>query len=65
MFGCLEEYCQQKCQFTSGVNCLVTLATVLKKRAPGDDHSLKIRWMQFMQLSFAVLPNKSGMLPDY
>jgi hypothetical protein len=43
---------------------LIRMAAFLKAKTPGDDQSLKIRWIQFMRLSFAVHANQPGMLPD-
>jgi hypothetical protein len=35
-----------------------------KGKAPRDDQSLNLRWIQFVQLSFAVHTNQPGMVPD-
>jgi hypothetical protein len=43
---------------------LIRLAAFVKEKAPGDDQSLKLRWIQFERLSFAVYANHPGMLPD-
>jgi hypothetical protein len=43
---------------------LIKLAAFVKEKTLGDDQSLKLRWIQFMQLSFAVHRNQLGMLPD-
>jgi hypothetical protein len=40
------------------------LAAFVKEKAPRDDQSLKLRWIQFVWLSFAVHANQSGMLPN-
>jgi hypothetical protein len=50
----------KKCRFTSGRNCLIRLAAFVKDKAMGDDQSLKLRWIQFMWLSFAVHTNQPG-----
>jgi hypothetical protein len=61
---CLKGNRQQKCRFTSGFNCLIRLAAFVEGKDPEDDQSLKLRWLQFEQLSFAVHANQPEMLPD-
>jgi hypothetical protein len=57
---CLEGNRQQKCRFTSDINCFIRLAAFVKEKAPGDDQSMKLRWIQFVRLSFAVYANQLG-----
>jgi hypothetical protein len=60
----LEGNRQQKCRFTGGINCLIRLAAFVKEKALGDDQSLKLRWIQFVRLSFAVHVNQPCVLTD-
>jgi hypothetical protein len=43
---------------------LIRLAASVKEKALGDDQSLKLGWIYFVLLSFAVHPNQPGILPD-
>jgi hypothetical protein len=38
------------------------LAAFIQKNVPGDNQSLKLRWMKSEQLSFAFHTNKPSML---
>jgi hypothetical protein len=53
-----------KMLITGGINCSIRLAAFVEENAPGDDQSLKLKWIQFMWLSFAVHTNQPGMLPN-
>jgi hypothetical protein len=45
-------------------NFLIRLAAFLQEKAPGDNQSLKLRWMKSVQLSFAVHATEPSMLPN-
>jgi hypothetical protein len=43
---------------------LIRLAVFVKEKSPGEEQSVKLRWVKFENLSFAVQANQPAMLPD-
>jgi hypothetical protein len=40
------------------------MGTFVKGRAAEDEQSLKLRWIQFVWLSFTAHVNQAGVMPD-
>jgi hypothetical protein len=43
---------------------MIRLAEFVNKKAPGDDQSLKLRWIHFVLLSLAVQAKQPDMLSE-